>query len=303
VDIRAGGSTVRGCIFKNWQPFSMSSDAFSMLQFTGATHTIDSCVFNGYYVGGYAEQNGITAIACLARASAVNLKNSTFTNCYQGIRFRNGTGNVVEYNSFTECGDGADAGISAGEKITRITYRYNIAKDPLHGGFRIAQAGNTAIMHHNLVYWTKDNVSGSTGAVWGFIVDPGATAEMYHNVAAFSTRAVSRTGKAGFLVQNSAAGTTIIKDNISMGNGVGYSSGSYTPTLDFDYNCAYNNKTSNYYGSFKPGAHDVITDPKFVSTKVNAEDFHFTVDSPCIKAGLNISGISITYPTDIGRYG
>jgi parallel beta-helix repeat protein len=97
-----------------------------------------------------------------------------------------------------------------------------------------------------------------------------------------------------------AAGTASIKNNIFAGFATGMlSTGG---TLNYDYNCLYNN-TTNYSG-FTQQYNDVLANPAFINAPTN---FGLNTGSPCINTGVDVglatdylgNAISGAYP-DIG---
>lgn len=61
-----------------------------------------------------------------------------------------------------------------------------------------------------------------------------------------------------------------------------------------DYNCYYSNTSGavgpTINGGVVPGAHNVTSDPLFVSTVNNSEDFELQVGSPCLDVGKGFEG-------------
>lgn len=274
VDIRAGGSTIVRCVMDYNVGYNTSA-AFSLLQITGSTHSITHCRFSGI-------RSKTTCIILLAASDLVSVAKCRFEAGEYGIDVDGGTHSISEctFTGMANDGVNADAGVIVVDRC--------IAYDNSHGAYRV---NNTAdgTFRNCLAYLTYDVPVSGTGAAWGFIVDPGADVNWYHCIAYNLRAATSSSGKDGFLVQTNGAVTA--KGCISCANIRGYVVGAiYNPTLDCDYNCAYDNTTSDYVSDWTMGAHDVASNPLFANP--GQYDFRLLPTSPCIDAGVFVTGVN-----------
>lgn len=226
-------------------------------------------------------------------AAAVNttVQGCTVTTGKRGVNILGGTGHLIDQCTASACtlvGLNFDAGSG--------TISNSVAYNCPYVGIRSNDAAGTSTVtiHHCVVY-----VTGANGVSAGaFNTDRTGVTNYYHCVAVCET-----TGKIvrGFYIQSN--GTVTLENCSAVGCGTGFYNNvaTFTPTIVFDYNHYYGNTTA--LQDFTAGAHDVNTDPKFVSLATN--DYHLQADSPLIDAGLAIAGINDGYlgdAPDIGRY-
>ena len=183
--------------------------------------------------------------------------------------------------------------------------------DCAHAGFWTAPlTGKTITVHHCTVYVTHDITVGATPFIYGMVVDPSAggvtddVVNFYNCTIAYLSRSSLSTPTA-FYIQNN--GTVRIKNCIVTGcyYGLRINSAVYTPTMDNDYNCFYDN-TDDYQGTgAAAGAHDVSGDPLLGNATAYGEQFHLLQGSPCIDTGVALTGINEGFrggAPDIGAF-
>lgn len=260
---------VRGCTSRYWTEVSGEWNPFIV---SGSGASFLNCSLAGAAYPG-------AVIRCTSASSNVTVKNCTCTKGQWMVMILGGSGHLIEdciISNMTGDGIGVDGGSA------NVTIRRVVVRDSSHGGFWIN--GNAfAQLEYCVAYLTSD-IGG--GALYGFIADPGASANFYHCTVAHHLRS-SSGNRAGFWINT--AGTVNLKNCVEHNNSVGMNvTVGCGVILDADYNCI----SSGYQGDAVAGAHNVDLPPAFVSDAASHDDFHLLPVSPCIDAGVPLPGVN-----------
>jgi hypothetical protein len=222
--------------------------------------------------------------------TGLTVLDSTFQNCYVGVRVQSGTGLVVHDSTFDNCQDGVVV-----ETGTALVYNL-LSLDAGHGAVQFTGAGTNGVARHCVAYAPAVPARLNHNA---FIGENGATAAFYHCVAS-GLKTAAGNGYGFFVLTD---GTTATVKNCAAVNCKVAFRANNNPTLTADYNGVYGN-TSDYGGTlpFPVGAHDLATDPLMAGLP---SDVHLGAGSPYIDAGVAVAGVNdgfLGVAPDIGRH-
>lgn len=263
--LTGGADKVQQSTFRYNTGFSTGA-SFGFISSHSAGNTIENCIFSHgisaktFHVGTEADSSGLTVRGC------------NFNTGHTGVYLDYGTGNLIE--DCVASGMSQDGYNAIG--ATTGTIRHCTAINSVHGGIRAGATGGTSdwVAHHNIVYKTSGEMA------FGLITDGGNT-DFHHNVVCWVAN--------GIIVQTN--GEVNAYNNIfanCTGRGVWVAT-AYAPTGVRDYNCVYSNVT-DYCENWALGAHDIMLAPQFAHP--GAHDFRLLFTSPCIDAGVLVTGIN-----------
>ncbi len=282
----AAGCAVRyhgGNLYGNRQAFDVHA---------AAAVTLTGCSANGQIGVLY----GTTAYGITTAGATLTVTGCTADSVKYGVLAIVACTVTVDGCTFSNCMDGAS--FIDPTAVMTVTVKNCTMTNYGHCAVQFSGANITGTAHHNTAYY-----SGSGGQPYGYVAEVGATGYFYHNVV-YGLSASSGNGLGFYILSN--ATTAVLKNNIAMNCKVGFAKdGATNPTITSDYNDAYGCTTANYSssGDWPEGAHDLQVDPLFV----NPENYDFRLDhrSPCIDAGVLVTGINEGFrgaAPDIGEW-
>lgn len=268
LNLTGSAPTLDNCKFQYGAAYSTATDSWGYIRITGANAIIRNCTFSGNVVdiGLNSASSAATIINCTASAGSyfiwANGGSHTAYNC---------TANTMSAAFYANAGT--------------LSCFDCIAIDSNHGGFESA-AGATINTTRCIANCTQ-NIG--TGAQYGWVFHGNGSA--YHCIAANTKR--STNGLSAY--DCATTGNVTIKNCIAYNckEGIGDTTDDTPPAglWDADYNCFYA-CTTPYTTGYSAATHDIAVDPLFRLDLAGSDDFRLLPGSPCIDAGILVTGVN-----------